>query len=97
MAQVVSRRLLTAEAWVSPCGICGEQSNIRTRFLRDPHFSLSVSFHRCFPCSYIIWIGLMDNRIVGCRSSETQFHPFDMKMKHFGKKQFDYINETCEA
>jgi hypothetical protein len=28
IAQAVSRRPLTAEAWASPCGICGGQSRI---------------------------------------------------------------------
>jgi hypothetical protein len=32
MAQVVSRWPLTAEAWVSPCGDCGEQSGTMTGF-----------------------------------------------------------------
>jgi hypothetical protein len=32
LAQAVSRRPLTAESRVSPCGICGEQSGIGTGF-----------------------------------------------------------------
>jgi hypothetical protein len=49
MAQVVSRRPLTAEARVrtrvNPCGICGGQSGTGTGF--SPSFSV-------FPCQYII-------------------------------------------
>jgi hypothetical protein len=61
MAQVVSRRPLTAEAWVhalvSPCGICGGQVALEQVFYGFP---LSVSF-RGPPCT----------RPVGGRSSET--------------------------
>jgi hypothetical protein len=32
MAQVVSCQPLTTEAWVSPCGICSEQSGTGTGF-----------------------------------------------------------------
>jgi hypothetical protein len=49
MAQVVSRRSLTAEArvraWVNPCGICGGQSGTGTGF--SPSSSV-------FPCHYVI-------------------------------------------
>jgi hypothetical protein len=52
MAQVVIRRLLTAEVQVrcqdSPCGICGGQSVTGTNFFSEYfRFPLSVSFHRC--------------------------------------------------
>jgi hypothetical protein len=47
MAQAVSRRPLTSEAlvrfWVSPCGICGGQSDAGTGFFPE----LSV-----FPCQF---------------------------------------------
>jgi hypothetical protein len=39
-------------------------------------FSLSVSFHRGSPYSYITWA--MNNRPVGGRSSEKEPHPVDM-------------------
>jgi hypothetical protein len=57
MAQVVSRRPLTAEARVrarvNPCGICGGQSGTRTGFLRVIRFSpVNTSFHRRSPNSY---------------------------------------------
>jgi hypothetical protein len=39
-------------------------------FLQVFGFTLSISFHHGFPCSYIIWG--MNNRTVGGRSSETQ-------------------------
>jgi hypothetical protein len=57
MAQVVSRRPLSAEsrvrARVNPCGICGGQSG--TGIGLSPEFfgfPLSVSFHRRSPNSY---------------------------------------------
>jgi hypothetical protein len=39
-------------------------------------FTLSVSFHRGSPYSYIVWG--MNNRPVCGRSSEIQSHPVDM-------------------
>jgi hypothetical protein len=45
MPQVISRRPLTAEARVNPCGICGGQSDTGTGF--SPSSSV-------FPCQYII-------------------------------------------
>jgi hypothetical protein len=57
MAQVVSRRPLTAEARVrarvNPCGICGGKGGTGTGFLRVLRFSaLNISFHRRCPNSY---------------------------------------------
>jgi hypothetical protein len=44
-------------------------------------FTLSVSFHRGFPYSYIIWE--MGNRPYGGRSSETLFHLIYMNKDKF--------------
>jgi hypothetical protein len=54
MAQVVSRRPLTAEARVNPCGIRGEQSGtaLGQLFSEFFGFTLSISFHRRSPNSY---------------------------------------------
>jgi hypothetical protein len=72
MAQAVSHRSLTVEAWVrarvNPCGICGGQSGTGTGFLRV----------LWFPCQYhstvslqprIIWG--MNNMSASGSSSET--------------------------
>jgi hypothetical protein len=68
VAQVFSRRSLTAEsrvqARVNPYGICGGQVSLRVL-----QFSLSVSFHRGSPYSYVIWG--MNSKPDGNRSSET--------------------------
>jgi hypothetical protein len=71
MAQSVSHRPLTAEAWVciwvSPCGICDGLVlwHVLFRVLRFP---LSVSFH---PGSILISSGRLTIGPVGGRSSET--------------------------
>jgi hypothetical protein len=56
MAQAVSRRAVTAEAWVrarvNPCGICGGQSGTGDRFFSESSSPLSISFHRRSPNSY---------------------------------------------
>jgi hypothetical protein len=70
MAQAVRHRPLTAEVRVSPCGIYGGQSGTGTVFFSEFFsFTLSISFHRGCPCSYII--RGTNNRPVGGRSSET--------------------------
>jgi len=54
MTQTASRRLLTVEAHVIPCGIRGGQSDIVAGFLRVLRFPVSISFHRGSLCSCII-------------------------------------------
>jgi hypothetical protein len=55
VAQAVSRRPLTAEARVRPCGICGGQSGTRTGFSPTYSvFTLLILFHRGSSFSYII-------------------------------------------
>jgi len=60
MAQVVSRRPLTAEApiraVVSPCGICGRQSGTGIGCWPSSVLpSHCLSSHRGFPHSCIVW------------------------------------------
>jgi hypothetical protein len=66
MAQVVSRRPLTAEARVrarvNPCGICGGQSGTGTGF----SFSFSV-----FPCQYHSTVAVQTHIIWGMRNMLT--------------------------
>jgi hypothetical protein len=72
MVEVISRRLLTAEArvlaWFSLCGICGGQSGTRTVF--SPRSSLS-SVNTIPPwLSTLIYPMGLDNRLVtGCSSA----------------------------
>jgi hypothetical protein len=67
MAQAVSHRPLTAEARVSPCGICLWWTKQQwDRLLSESFcFRLLMSFHSGSPCWEI------SNRPVGGRSSET--------------------------
>jgi hypothetical protein len=60
MAQVVSRRPLTAEAWVrarvNPCGICGGQSGTGTGFSQSSSvFPLSIYHSTVALQTHIIW------------------------------------------
>jgi hypothetical protein len=78
MAQAVGRRLITSEsrvrARVNPCGICGEQSDTGTGFLRVLLFS-PVSI---IPPSFAILIHIIwgtNNMSVSGSSSETESHP----------------------
>jgi hypothetical protein len=79
MAQVVSRRPLTAEVRVRALsihvGFVVDNVAVVQAFLRVLTFSLPISFHRGFPCSYII--RGMNGRPVGGRSLETS-RPIDM-------------------
>jgi hypothetical protein len=79
MAQAVSRRPFTEEAWVrcrvSPCGIYGGQSDTGTGFSPEYFgFSLSILFHRCSITSknrkeVIIFITGLHNKPQGCGAS----------------------------
>jgi hypothetical protein len=66
MAQVVSRRPLTAETrvrpQVNPCGICGGQSDIGTAL--SPSSSV-------FPCQYHSTVALQTHTIWGMRNMLT--------------------------
>jgi hypothetical protein len=42
VAQAVSRRSITAEAWIGPCGICGRLSGAGTGFLISAVFPVSI-------------------------------------------------------
>jgi hypothetical protein len=84
MAQVVSRRPLTAEARVrsrvNPCGICGVQSGTRTGL--SPSSSV-------FPCQYHSTVALQTHIIWGTRNMLTSvgIHAWVLDPQHLqGKK-----------
>jgi hypothetical protein len=85
MAQAVIHLRFVADvrvrASLSPCGFYGGHSVTGTGFLRVFRFSLSISFRRGSPYSYIT--RGINNRAVGGSSSETYFRPIDMGMLHF--------------
>jgi hypothetical protein len=59
MAQTVSRRPVTEEAWVrtwaNPCSVCGGKIALRHAFLQVLRFFLSISFLRGSSSLYVIW------------------------------------------
>jgi hypothetical protein len=72
MSQAVSRRPVTAEAWVrsrvNPCVICGGEVALGQGFLRVFQFSLSGSFH---PGSILIYHLEKNNGSVGDRGLDA--------------------------
>jgi hypothetical protein len=95
MAQAVSRRPLTTEVRVSPCGICGGQSGTATGF------PLSVSFHRGSITrkkkkKLIIFITGWHNKPQGCSASvASAAGPFTTKKKK--KTNTNYIHEELKS
>jgi hypothetical protein len=80
MAQAVSRRLLTAEARVSPCVFVMDKVALGHAFWElFLSFTLSISFRRGSSCADIIW--RMNNRPVDGSSSQTSSRPINMKNK----------------
>jgi hypothetical protein len=78
IAQVVSRRVLTAEAQarsqIRTCGICNGQSGSGTGFLRVFRFLLSILISPNIPHSSIIW-GWYNGSISGRHSKWIRSHP----------------------
>ena len=98
MAQAVSRRPLTAEAWVrsrvSPCRICGRQSGTGTGFspstsvFRCQFHPTGVPLHGKTKKKLIIFITGLHNKPRGCRASvASAAGPFTTKIKEY--------NYTC--
>jgi hypothetical protein len=72
MAQAVSSRPLTAEARVSPCGICGGRSDWDRFFSELFGFHLTVSIHCDSPLMSRLSIGPVEAAV------RRQSHPIDM-------------------
>jgi hypothetical protein len=95
MAQIVSRRPLTAEARVrtrvNPCGICGGQSGTGTGF--SPSSSV-------FPCQYIIPPSLSETHIIWrTRNMLTKvgIHAWVLDPPHFqGEKTANCLKSATE-
>jgi hypothetical protein len=88
MARAVIRRSLTAEARVSPCGICGGQSGGQVCSPSTSVFPLSISFHRCYITrkkekKKTIFITGLHNKPQGCGASvASAAGPFRKKKAH---------------
>jgi hypothetical protein len=94
MAQVVSRRPLTVEAWVrsrvSPCGICGGQSGTGTGFLPSTSIlscqfhSTGAPLHAIILKNLIIFITGLHNKRQGCGAFvASAAGPFTKKKKRY--------------
>jgi hypothetical protein len=90
MAQAVSHRPLTAEARVrsrvSPCRICGAQSDTGTRFPPSPVGSpLSASFRQCSILSFIVTLSYQKNKLRSVRTFKLLFR---ISEEHCRQKYF---------
>jgi hypothetical protein len=83
IAQVVSRWLPTAAAWVRSCGICGEQSGTGAGFLRVLRFPLPIFIPPIGPQSpsSIIW-GWYNRPVVAAVPSGLSLTPLRIIYPH---------------